>query len=57
MLDNWAYQYQYDGQRRVIGKKLPGADWVYMVYDERGRIVMTQDGEQRKSESVELCYL
>ncbi len=33
----------------MIAKKLPGADWVYMVYDVRDRVVMTQDGEQRKA--------
>ncbi|MFZ5971144.1 MAG: hypothetical protein ACOYXA_06095 [Bacteroidota bacterium] len=47
-LDNWAFQYQYDGRRRMIGKKVPGADWVWMVYDDRDRLVLTQDGEQRK---------
>lgn len=48
-LDNWCFQYKYDGRRRMTHKKVPGADWVYMVYDERDRLVMTQDGEQRKS--------
>ena len=47
-LDNWAFQYKYDGRRRMVQKKVPGADWVYMVYDSRDRLVMTQDGEQRK---------
>lgn len=48
-LDNWCFQYQYDSRRRMTHKKVPGADWVYIVYDDRDRIVMTQDGEQRKS--------
>ena len=48
-IDNWGFQYKYDGRRRMTHKKVPGADWVYMVYDERDRLVMTQDGEQRKS--------
>lgn len=48
-LDNWAFQYRYDGRRRMTHKKLPGADWVYMVYDDRDRLVLSQDGEQRKS--------
>ena len=30
-------------------KKVPGADWVYMVYDNLDRLVMTRDGEQRKT--------
>jgi RHS repeat-associated protein len=49
ILDTWAFQYQYDARNRMIGKKVPGADWVYMVYDNRDRLVMTQDGELRKT--------
>jgi RHS repeat-associated protein len=48
-MDNFAFQYKYDSRRRMTHKKVPGADWVYMVYDERDRVVMTQDGEQRKA--------
>ncbi|MFZ6011289.1 MAG: RHS repeat-associated core domain-containing protein [Bacteroidota bacterium] len=48
-LDNWAFQYRYDGRNRMTHKKVPGADWVYTVYDNRDRVVMTQDGEQRKT--------
>ncbi|MEI9922009.1 MAG: RHS repeat-associated core domain-containing protein [Bacteroidota bacterium] len=46
-LNNWGYQYQYDKKRRMIGKRLPGADWVYMVYDNRDRVVLTQDAGLR----------
>ncbi|HNP78541.1 MAG TPA: RHS repeat-associated core domain-containing protein [Cyclobacteriaceae bacterium] len=48
-LDNWAFLYKYDNRRRMTHKKVPGADWVYMVYDNLDRLVMTQDGEQRKT--------
>jgi RHS repeat-associated protein len=48
VLDNFGFQYKYDNRRRMTHKKVPGADWVYMVYDDRDRLVMTQDGEQRK---------
>ncbi|HEU5292147.1 MAG TPA: LamG-like jellyroll fold domain-containing protein [Cyclobacteriaceae bacterium] len=47
ILNNWAFQYKYDGRKRVIAEKVPGADWVYKVYDNRDRLVMTQDGNQR----------
>jgi len=47
-MDNWGFQYKYDGRKRMIAKKVPGAEWVYMVYDNRDRLVLTQDGEQRK---------
>jgi RHS repeat-associated protein len=46
-IDNWAFQYKYDGRKRMTHKKVPGADWVYMVYDDRDRLVLTQDGNQR----------
>ncbi|MFM9837592.1 MAG: DUF6443 domain-containing protein [Cyclobacteriaceae bacterium] len=47
-LANFAFQYRYDGRKRMTHKKVPGADWVYMVYNNRDQLVMTQDGEQRK---------
>jgi RHS repeat-associated protein len=43
------YYYRYDGRKRMIEKHLPGAEPVYMVYDTRDRLVMTQDGNQRAS--------
>jgi len=47
ILDNYAFQFKYDERNRMTHKKVPGADWVYMVYDKRDRLVMTQDGNQR----------
>lgn len=47
LLDNLAYQYKYDGRNRMTEKKLPGAEPVYMVYDQRDRLVVTQDGNMR----------
>jgi len=41
------YYYTYDGRKRMISKKIPGADIVYMVYDNRDRLVLTQDGNMR----------
>lgn len=46
-VSNFGFQYQYDNRKRMVGKKLPGAEWVYMVYDNRDRLVLTQDGNQR----------
>ncbi len=48
-VDTWAFQYKYDGRKRMTHKKVPGAEWVYMVYDDRDRLVLTQDGNQRKT--------
>ncbi|MGB3469184.1 MAG: DUF6443 domain-containing protein [Cyclobacteriaceae bacterium] len=44
---NWLFSYQYDGRKRMTGKRVPGADWVYMVYDPKDRLILTQDGNQR----------
>ncbi|MCK7560244.1 hypothetical protein MKQ70_37180 [Chitinophaga sedimenti] len=38
----------YDARNRMVLKKVPGADPVYMVYDVRDRLVMTQDGALRQ---------
>lgn len=47
ILDNLSFQYRYDSRNRVIAKKVPGAGWVYLVYDNRDRLVLTQDANQR----------
>ena len=41
------YYYEYDERRRMIKKDLPGAAPVYLVYDKRDRLVMTQDGNMQ----------
>ena len=50
-LANFAFQYRYDGRGRMTMKKVPGAGEVYMVYDFRDRIVLTQDANQRMNEA------
>ena len=42
--EDFCFQYRYDARQRVKAKKVPGADWVYMVYDKLDRVVATQDG-------------
>ena len=44
------FSYQYDERQRVIAKKIPGADWMYYVYDILDRVVMTQSGRQRTND-------
>jgi RHS repeat-associated protein len=46
-LDQLCFRYEYDSRDRMIMKKVPGAGAVYMVYDRRDRIVMTQDANLR----------
>ena len=53
-LSMYAYLYKYDGRERMIAKKIPGADWVYMKYDDGDRLVFTQDGNQRSRN--EWCF-
>ncbi|MBW7674751.1 DUF6443 domain-containing protein [Chryseobacterium chendengshani] len=48
-LDNLCYQYRYDGDGRLVEKKLPGKGWEYMVYDKADRLIFTQDVVMRPS--------
>ncbi|MCH7403556.1 DUF6443 domain-containing protein [Belliella kenyensis] len=45
-LNNWAFQYKYDGRNRLVEKQVPGAKPVYLVYDKLDRLVLSQDGNQ-----------
>ena len=47
------FQYQYDQRKRMIMKRLPGAGPVFMVYDNRDRLVFTQDSIQRAKSPME----
>jgi len=47
VINELCFRYEYDGRLRMVAKKLPGAAWVYMVYDKRDRLVFTQDGNMR----------
>jgi len=53
VLDNLCYQYKYDGQKRLIAKKVPGKGWEFIVYNKLSQIVMTQDSVQRKKTKQE----
>ncbi|WP_297644096.1 DUF6443 domain-containing protein [uncultured Bacteroides sp.] len=46
-LDKYAFRYKYDDYGRCVWKKLPGAGYVEMVYDNAGRLTFSQDGNQR----------
>ncbi|MBW8687908.1 DUF6443 domain-containing protein [Chitinophaga rhizophila] len=47
------YQYQYDGRQRMIVKRIPGSGRVFMVYDNRDRLVFIQDSVQRSKSPME----
>ena len=48
-LNRWAFRYKYDGRRRSVEKQIPGGSPLYLVYDKRDRVVMSQDGNQRSA--------
>jgi RHS repeat-associated protein len=47
LMDELCFRYEYDQRNRMIIKKVPGAGEVYMVYDARDRVVLTQDANLR----------
>ncbi|MBK8952827.1 MAG: hypothetical protein IPM85_11655 [Chitinophagaceae bacterium] len=49
LLAEQCFRYEYDARNRMIMKKVPGAGEVYMVYDSRDRLVMTQDASMRNA--------
>ena len=55
ILDEFTFRYEYDTRNRMSMKKVPGAAPVYMVYDKRDRLVLTQDGNMRTGATKWLC--
>lgn len=43
------FYYNYDERNRMISKQVPGAGVVYMVYDQRDRLVFSQDANMRSA--------
>ncbi|TDW97277.1 DUF6443 domain-containing protein [Dinghuibacter silviterrae] len=57
MLDGLCFRYEYDYRKRMLGKKVPGAAWAWMVYDKRDQLVFSQDGnEAAKGEWMTTLY-
>ncbi|HWK02143.1 MAG TPA: DUF6443 domain-containing protein [Puia sp.] len=49
--DELCFRYEYDYRKRMIIKKVPGAGEVWMVYDSRDRLVMSQDSVLRSAQT------
>jgi RHS repeat-associated protein len=47
-LNVWAFQNTFDERKRISTKRAPGAKPIYFIYDSRNRVVLTQDGNQRR---------
>jgi RHS repeat-associated protein len=47
LLAEQCFRYEYDQRNRMVKKKVPGAGEVCMVYDERDRLILTQDANMR----------
>lgn len=47
VLNELCFRYEYDSRNRISIKKVPGAGEVWMVYDNRDRLVMAQDSALR----------
>ena len=56
VIEKLAFQYDYDDRGNVIMKKLPGVEPVYMIYDKRDRLVLSQDGNQRNDNPAAWNY-
>ena len=57
VLERLAYYYAYDARKRMTLKRLPGCAPIYMVYDSRDRLVLSQDGEERADNPNRWSYL
>ncbi|WP_270487173.1 RHS repeat domain-containing protein [Butyricimonas synergistica] len=56
ILEQSAYYYEYDKAGRLIIKRLPGCAPVYMVYDRKDRLVLSQNGKQRDENPNKWSY-
>jgi RHS repeat-associated protein len=56
ILNEQCFRYEYDRRNRMIIKKVPGAGRVYMVYDSRDRLVLTQDSNMRAGSPQQWLY-
>ena len=53
--NRFAFIYKYDGQHRCIYKKLPACEPVYYIYDKAGKLIFSQDGNQREHGEWSFC--
>jgi|CXWL01.1.fsa_nt_gi YD repeat-containing protein len=56
LFDEQCFRYEYDARNKMIKKKVPGAGEIFMVYDARDRLVMTQDANMRSVSQKKWMY-
>lgn len=56
VLDNFCYQYRYDGRKRLIEKRVPSSGWEFMVYNKLDQLVASQDAVQREKSLQEWLF-
>lgn len=56
ILNEFCFRYEFDEKNRMVEKKVPGAGVVWMVYDARDRLVLTQDSANRGSSTKKWLY-
>ena len=47
VINELCFRYEFDRKKRMIAKKVPGAGWIYNIYDRRDRLVFKQDANLR----------
>ncbi|WBA44390.1 DUF6443 domain-containing protein [Hymenobacter canadensis] len=57
LLEDYAFQYKYDERGRLIEKKIPGAGWQYLIYDQWDRLVLKQDGNMRRANAAQWHFV
>lgn len=45
--EQFCFQYHYDGEKRLIEQKIPAKGWEFIVYNQLGQLVLSQDAVQR----------
>lgn len=56
ILNEFCFRYEYDERNRMVVKKIPGSGEVWMVYDGRDRLILTQDSMLRASSPKKWLY-
>jgi RHS repeat-associated protein len=54
-IDMYVYLYRYNNDGQCIAKKMPGAGWIYYVYDQSHRLILAQTALQRATNEWSFC--